>query len=241
MVYIIRSRDDIILDGVPALSVGLVCDIPPVPPMAQQRYTSWTSGGDTPSSVPDDVYDTINYTVTARVIKKPYDFDNSDIYAFLRGKKILQISRLVGKHFRIQRINAITPVSNYKANEITYKITFVLDPWKYYDDNDELIVPQSGIITNPGTRYSKPIFRATLTEQAGSVLTCNGVGLTIFDTGAITVDSERMIVYKTVSGVNTAITQKTVGMLPMLSPGQNIVQLSVGQETLSCVGNWRDY
>ena len=174
MGYIIRSRDDIILDGVPALSVGLVCDIPPVPPMAQQRYTSWTSGGDTPSSVPDDVYDTINYTVTARVIKNPYDFDNSDIYAFLRGKKILQISRLVGKHFRVQKINAITPVSSLKANEITYKITFVLDPWKYHDDNEEIIVPASGIITNPGTRYSKPIFRCTV-ASSGSKLTCNGV------------------------------------------------------------------
>lgn len=241
MGYLIRTRDEFYLDSIPALSVGLAVEIPPVPPMAQQRYTTWQDGGDTPISVPDNEYDAIKYTLTARVIKKPHDFDNSEIYNFLHGKKILQISRLPDKHFRIQRILGITPKSNYKANEITYQITFMLDPWKYYDDNPEIIVPASGIITNPGTRYSKPVIRANLTAEAGSVLTCNGVGLTIFDTGAITVDSERMIVYKTVNGVNTAITQKTVGMLPMLSPGQNLVQLSVGQETLSCIGNWRDY
>ena len=113
MGYLIRTRDEFYLDGIPALSVGLAVEIPPVPPMAQQRYTTWQNGGDTPISVPDNEYDAIKYTLTARVIKKPYDFDNSEIYDFLHGKKILQISRLPDKHLRIQRILGITPKSNY--------------------------------------------------------------------------------------------------------------------------------
>ena len=239
MGYLIRTRDEFYLDGTPALSVGLAVEIPPVPPMAQQQYTTWQNGGDTPISVPDNEFEAIKYTITARVIKKPDDFDNTGIYEFLQNKKILQISRLPDKHFKILRILGVTPKQNYRANEITYQITFMLEPWKYHDENPEIIVPAGGIIVNPGTRYSKPIFRATLSEN--STLTCNGVALAINQTGAITVDSERMIIYKTVNGVNTAITQKTVGMLPMLSPGQNLIQWTSGISNLSCIGNWRDY
>ena len=239
MGYLIRTRDEFYLDGIPALSVGLAVEIPPVPPMAQQRYTTWQNGGDTPISVPDNEFEAIKYTITARVIKKPDDFDNTEIYEFLQNKKILQISRLPDKHFKILRILGVTPKQNYRANEIIYQITFMLEPWKYHDENPEIIVPAGGIIVNPGTRYSKPIFRATLSEN--STLTCNGVSLAINQTGAITVDSERMIIYKTVNGVNTAITQKTVGMLPMLSPGQNLIQWTSGISNLSCIGNWRDY
>lgn len=239
MGYLIRTRDEFYLDGTPALSVGLAAEIPPVPPMAQQRYTTWQAGGDTPISVPDNEYDPIKYPITARVIKNPDDFDNTEIYRFLQNKKILQISRLPDKHFKILRILGVTPKQNYRANEITYQITFMLEPWKYHDENPEIIVPAGGVIVNPGTRYSKPIFRAALSEN--STLTCNGVALAINDTGAITVDSERMLIYKTVNGVNTAITQKTVGMLPMLSPGQNLIQWTGGISNLSCIGNWRDY
>ena len=239
MGYLIRTRDEFYLDGIPALSVGLAVEIPPVPPMAQQRYTTWQAGGDTPISVPDNEFEAIKYTITARVIKKPDDFDNTEIYEFLQNKKILQISRLPDKHFKILRILGVTPKQNYRANEITYQITLMLEPWKYHDENSEIIVPAGGVIVNPGTRYSKPIFRAALSES--STLTCNGVELTINQTGAITIDSERMLIYKTVSGVNTAITQYTVGQLPMLSPGQNLIQWSSGISNLSCIGNWRDY
>lgn len=240
MGYLIRTRDEFYLDGTPALSVGLAVEIPPVPPMAQQQYTTWQAGGDTPISVPDNEYDPIKYTITARVIKNPDDFDNAEIYRFLQNKKILQISRLPEKHFKILRILGVTPKQNYRANEITYQITFMLEPWKYHDENPEIIVPAGGIVTNPGTRYSKPVFRCTV-ATVGSKLTCNGVELTINQTGAITIDSERMLIYKTISGVNTAITQYTVGQLPMLSVGQNAIQWTGGISNLSCIGNWRDY
>ena len=240
MGYLIRTRDEFYLDGTPALSVGLAVEIPPVPPMAQQRYTTWQAGGDTPISVPDNEYDPIKYQITARVIKNPDGFDNTEIYRFLQNKKILQISRLPEKHFKILRILGVTPKQNYRANEITYQITFMLEPWKYHDENPEIIVPAGGVIVNPGARYSKPVFRCTV-ASVGSKLTCNGVELTINQTGAITIDSERMLIYKTVSGVNTAITQYTVGQLPMLSVGTNAIGWTEGISNLSCVGNWRDY
>ena len=105
----------------------------------------------------------------------------------------------------------------------------------------EYLVP--GFTKTPSfgsTRYSKPIIRCTI-SAAPATITTNGETLTINQTGQITIDSDRMLVYKTVSGVNTAITQFTSGKLPMFAVGQNLVAVSSGVSNVTVVGNWRCY
>ena len=123
---------------------------------------------------------------------------------------------------------------------IDYKISFTLSPFRYLKDNDEqLIGDTGGVVENPGTRYSKPIVRCQVVATPAAITT-NGETLTINKTGIITIDSDRMIVYKTENGVNTAITQFTSGRLPMLSPGTNLIQ-GTNTGNISVVGNWRCY
>lgn len=234
----IQSPDYFSIDGVLSSSVGLYCDTPPVPPMARKRFTTFKYGSDEDGVFSDDSFENVSYTLQA--YKFGEDYDVSDIYAFLQDAKRLEISRDDTYFYKIRTVDSVTPQIKYDGARADYKIRLTLSPFRYHKENEEIIVPAGGIITNPGTRYSKPIFRCTV-ASTGSKLTCNGVELTINQTGAITVDSERMLIYKTVSGVNTAITQYTVGQLPMLSPGQNLIQWTSGISNLSVVGNWRDY
>lgn len=238
--YIPKTKYDFWLDGVSGSSLGLAVEIPPVPPMALQSYTVYRYGDDSLGYAPDNEFDAITITINARVIRRPDNYDNTELYAFLQGKKMLKISRLPDHYFRVRRVLGITPKLAAKGNDITYQIQFVCDPWKYISANSEFSLPQDGIINNPGTRYSKPIVRMQVTS-APATITTNGVVLTINATGQITIDSDRMLVYRTVNGVNEAITQYTQGALPMLSVGTNLMTVSSGISNVSIVGNWRCY
>ena len=240
--YVPRTRDDFWLDGISGSSYGLAVDIPPVPPLAVQQYTQYTYGGDTFGFAPDTVFEPLTITIKARKFRSPQDFDSSALYAFLQGKKKLKLSRFPGFHFRIRRLLGITPKVSAKGNEITYQIQFVVDPWKYADYNPEFVLPVDGIVTNAGTRYSKPIIRFTKSDSNDAIISTNGVYLTIGSpSGIITVDSDRMLVYKTENSVNTAITQYTSGNLPMLSPGTNAITVTSNIENATVIGNWRCY
>lgn len=234
----IQSPDYFSINGVLSSSVCLYCDTPPVPPMAKKRFQTFRFGSDEDGVFSDDSFDNVSYTLQA--YKFGEDFDVRDIYAFLQNAKRLEISRDETYFYKIRTVDGVTPQIKYDGARSDYKIRMTLAPFRYHKENDEIIVPAGGIVTNPGTRYSKPIFRCTV-ASVGSKLTCNGVELTINQVGAITIDSERMLIYKTVSGVNTAITQYTVGQLPMLSVGQNLIEWTSGISNLSVVGNWRDY
>ena len=238
--YHIRTRDDFSLDGVSASSLGLAVEIPPVPPLATQQYTEYRYGGDTMGFAADNEFDPITITLQARVIKKPQEYDNTALYAFLQGKKILRMSRFGGYYYRIRRLLGITPRAKAQNNDITYQIQFVCDPWKHMDNTQEFPLPNDGVIANPGTRYSKPIIRMNVTGTPATVTT-NGEVLTINTTGLITIDSDRMLVYKTVNNENTAITQYTQGKLPLFAVGTNLLQVSSNINSVTVVGNWRCY
>lgn len=238
--YVPRTKYDFWLDGVSGSSLGLAVEIPPVPPMALQQYTVYRYGDDSLGYAPDNEFDAITLTINARVIRNPESYDNSALYAFLQGKKILKISRLPEHHFRVRRVLGITPKQKAYGNDITYAIQFVCDPWKYLDDNPETALPIGGVIENPGTRYSKPVIRCTASSSPATITT-NGETLTINAVGLITIDSDRMLVYKTDNGQNIAITQYTQGKLPMLAPGTNLVSVSANVSNVTYTGNWRCY
>jgi phage-related protein len=238
--YIPKTKYDFWLDGVSGSSLGLAVEIPPVPPMALQSYTVYRYGDDSLGYAPDNEFDAITITINARVIRRPDNYDNTELYAFLQGKKMLKISRLPDHYFRVRRVLGITPKLAAKGNDITYQIQFVCDPWKYISANNEFVLPNDGVIENEGTRFSKPIIRMNVTGTPATITT-NGEVLTITTTGLITIDSDRMIVYKTVNGENTAITQYTQGKLPMFAVGTNLVQVSTNINSVTVVGNWRCY
>ena len=238
MSYIIKTRDDFLLDGVSALSFGLAVEMPqPVPP-ANQRYTTWTTG-DTDFSEPDDSFDDVRYTLTARRIKSPDEFRNSDLYAALASAKTLQLTRNAGRYYRISRLMDVQPTAAYHGNEIAYKITFMLSPFAYHLQNDA-VTPEDNVVYNPGTRYSRPIYHITKTSaNAEATLNVNGQILQFLSGSPqkVTADAERMIAFDTDSQTNC--TRFTYGFFPFLAPQDNAV--STHNCSVSIIGNWRDY
>ena len=235
MGYVIKGRYDFAINGVSARTVGLIVDQLDPPPMAQQRYTVTPVSMDADLVQSDDVYDDISWTITSRVIKNPQDFDNTAIYAFLHDAQMLTVSTIAGKYFRVRGVPAIVPAAAQHGNEITYAIAFRLAPFKYHAQNAE-ITPTNGTVTNPGTRYSRPVYK--ITHSGACTLTVNGDALQIDATAAspIYIDSERMIAYDE-AGNNQTI--HTTGQYPFLVPGVNSV--STTGTAVEITGNWRDY
>ena len=241
MAYIIRSRYNFWINDISASSVGLVMEMPDPVPMAKQRYTVWTSG-DTDNSSPDNTFEDIEYTFIARRFKTPDNFLSTDIYKLFAEARTLRISQNPNRYYKIKRVVNIVPSAAHHGNEITYRITLALSPFAYHTDNSQTLVVNNQI-ENPGTRYSRPIYKFAHAQNTTTFLSVNGQVLEINYQAAtpIIIDCERMIAMSE-SGVNQ--TQYTAGQFPFLSPGTNLLSAYYGEMTqvdLYVTGNWRDY
>ena len=247
MSYIIKTRDDFLLDGVSALTYGLAVEMPQPVPMARQRYTTFQSG-DTDTTTPDDSFEAVRYTLTARRIKTPDIFRASDLYAALASAHTLTLTRNAGRVYRIASVVDVTPTARIKGNEITYRITLNLQPFAYHADNP-IVTPENNAVSNPGTRYSRPIYYIKQAQTGGGSLitdasiSVNGQTLSVAFPDSpggrqtIVVDAERMIAYD--DDTHTNWTRYTSGLFPFLSPGSNAIVSTDCTVTLR--GNWRDY
>lgn len=221
MAYMISGRCDFSLNGVSARTLGLVVDELRPPPMAKRRYSVWKVGTDTDLTAPDGDFDSPEYHIRARIIRQP-NHDNTLIYEFLASARTLELSILPGYFFHVQQVLGVQPTTALRGNELTYDIGFVLAPFKYLIDNPEITV-DTETVTNPGNRYSKPVWH--LTGCIGNaVLTVNSQVLQIKDfTGAAFIDTEKMIAY---DSRNESIMPKTYGIFPYLQPGTNSVRFT---------------
>lgn len=231
----IISADYFIVNGVSSATVGLFVDTPPVPPMAAQRYTEWATGVDMDNSSPDDVYENIQITLSCYMFFKSVNFSLAEVYAFLAPAKTLQLSRFADRYLKVRQVQSVSPSSQYDGNKIKLQIGFVCAPFKYHTSNEEIAV-NTDTITNPGTRYSRPVYK--ITHNGACTLTVNGQELQIAAgaSSPIFIDAERMFAY---NGNGENQTKYTTGNYPFLQPGQNAIA-STGSG-LTVIGNWRDY
>lgn len=235
MAYIIKGRYDFFVNGVSARSVGLVVDNLDPPPFAEQRISVYPVGSDADLVAPDETYNDIIIRINARILKKPFDMDNSALYAFLNGARTLKLSTIPDKHFCVNAVQGITPTAVYNGNQHSYEISFRCAPFKYHDSNDEITFSGS-TITNPGTRYARPLWHVT--GAATTTLTVNGETFTVTGSSGTEyyIDSEHLLAYLP-NGTN--ILPITYGNFPFLQSGINSVSISAG--TLKYKMNARDY
>ena len=231
----LTSTDYILINGVSSETVGLWIDTPPVPPLSRQRVTTWETGIDADGSVPDDVFDNIQLAVDAYVFFKTADFSLAAVYAFLANAQTVGISRFADRFFKVREVGGIAPQAQYDGQRLHIPVTFVCDPFKYHTSNSA-VTPDGGTVTNPGTRYSRPVYK--ITHSGGCTLTVNGETLTIASgaSSPVYIDADRMFAYDG-DGVNQ--TKYTTGAFPFLQPGTNNV--STTGTAVEITGNWRDY
>ena len=237
----IQSPDYFTIDGVSSETVGLYVDTPPIPPLAKQRYTTYKTGVDMDVSTPDDVFENITLSFSCFMFMKNDDFSLSAVYGFLQSGNKLAFSRFPNRYFKIQQLGGVNPSQQYDGNKIKLSVSFICSPFKYHTSNDE-ISPENNIINNPGTRYSRPLYKI-VKSSAGSAasITVNQTDtLQLLATSpqAVTVDAEHMIAFET-SGTHDNCTRFTYGLFPFLSPGANVI--TCDGCTVTVIGNWRDF
>ena len=222
------SPDFIKVNGVLSSAVGLWIDTPPVPPMAQQRITSAKGGLDCDISVRDDVWDDITLKIDAYVFFTSDDFDLSPVYAYLADAQTLEISRFPGFYFKVRSVKAVSPQHQHDGERVKLSLQFVCKPFKYFTSND-WVTPTEGVLTNPGTRFCRPVYRIQGAQTV--TLTVNTAQFTVTSAGGddFYIDSERLLCYLE-NGTN--ILPKTAGNLPFLQPGTNNVSVSAGTLTV---------
>lgn len=234
----IESKDYFIINGVSSRSIpDLYVDTPSVPPMAQQRYTTYQTGADEDSTSPDSTYENITYTLTFYTFDRE-NFDNRDIYAFLANAETLQISRFNDFYFKVREVRMSEPKNVSRGLKIRYTVTFMLAPFKYLTDNPETTISNGSVVRNNGTRYSKPIFKITGTGNIK--LTVNGETFEVNGLSAgqeITIDSSRYITY---SG-NDLFHNRTKGKYPFLAVGDNWIEWDGSISSVKITKNERCY
>lgn len=220
----VTSNDYFALDGVSCSTVGLWCDTPPVQVLSELRGKNYQVGADEDLYLSDDTYADIQFRITAFSFFST-DFDTSAVYAFLRGKSKLKLSRNNGYYYKIRTISC-NPSQSYDGKRIQYQITIKCAPFRYIDDEEIITLSSSGIVQNAGTLYCKPVYTLHLSANSGiGTLTVNGQTVTInipssIGSNTFVIDSEKMLAY---DGNNAIRTQNTAGYFPFMSVGTNSV------------------
>lgn len=238
----IESKDDFLINGVSIRTIpDIYVDTPSVPPMAQQRYTTYQNGSDEDGTAPDNTFENISYSLTFYTFDRK-SFDNSDIYAFLanaeKPPRTLQVSRLKGFYFKIREVHPETPENIANGEKIRYRVSFTLSPFKYLTDNPETSIQSGDIVTNRGTRYSRPVFRITGTGDIK--LTVNDETFEVkglSENQEVVIDSSRYITY---SG-NELFHNRTNGKYPFLAVGDNNVSWEGNISDVKVIRNERCY
>ena len=233
-----NTPDWFILDGVSSDTIkDIYVDTPAVPPMAKQRYTRYQTGADEDGVSPDNTFEDLTYTLIFYTFDRE-NFDNRDIYSFFANPHTLQISRLKGFYFKIHEIEISNPENISQGKKIRYTVTFKLAPFKYFTDNDEVEVKKGQIISNRGTRYSRPIFKILGTGDIklkvnGETFEVNG----LTENQQVIIDSSRYITY---SG-NNLFYAKTKGQYPFLAVGDNLIEWEGNISSVNVTKNERCY
>lgn len=233
---VLTSPDFVIADGVSSATVGLYVDTPPVVPLAEQRVTQFQTGIDADYFSRDDVFEPIRVTIPAYVFFRTADFNLSEIYAFFVNAKKIQLSRFSDRYLKIRSVAGITPAHQWDGQRIRLSVQLICDPFKYFTANEPFEVSDP-VVTNPGTRYSRPVYK--ITHSGACQLVVNNQHLKIYSTAPspIFIDAERMFAY---SATNQNATADTEGLFPFLEAGENTVY-TTGDSSLEITGNWRDY
>ena len=224
------------LDGTSSDTLGIYVDYLPPMPMAEQKYTDFNVGEDEQKTTPDDVFNNITYQIRFYTFL-PENYNDSAIKAFCFNKTALTLSRFPGYYFKIRKASLQTADGTGYGKRVDYTLTLILAPFKYVTDNQQITLASGDTISNPYTRYSKPLFEITGTGNI--TLTVNDVAFTISgltENQTVYVDSTRHITY---SG-STLLTGKTNGQYPLLNIGSNTVSWTGTISSVKYNGNWRD-
>ena len=180
-----------------------------------------------------DVYDDFLLSVEC-VIRNTASLNS--IFAWLKGSGKLTLATRPGGFYDACIVNQISLEQILRGNpHRRFVLNFRCQPFFYLSGVANISIPASGTyLTNPGSVFSEPVLKVTLTSDAqitmgGSFFELAGI------TGTVTVDTPLKETYKSYSSYNS----KMSGDYPTLLPGENIITWSGGVTGIVITPNWR--
>ena len=180
-----------------------------------------------------DVYDDFLLSVEC-VIRDTASLNS--IFAWLKGSGKLTLATRPGGFYDACIVNQISLEQILRGNpHRRFVLNFRCQPFFYLSGVANISIPASGTyLTNPGSVFSEPVLKVTLTSDAqitmgGSYFELAGI------TGTVTVDTPLKETYKSYSSYNS----KMSGDYPTLLPGENIITWSGGVTGIVITPNWR--
>ena len=180
-----------------------------------------------------DVYD--DFLLSVECVIRDTTSLNS-IFAWLKGCGKLTLATRPGGFYEACIVNQISLEQILRGNpHRRFVLNFRCQPFFYLSEVPDVAVSASGTyLTNPGSVFSEPVVKVTLTSDAqitmgGSYFELAGI------TGTVTVDTPLKETYKSYSSFNN----KMSGDYPTLLPGENIITWSGGVTGIIITPNWR--
>lgn len=212
--------------------MGVIVETLPPVPAAQLVYETVTiPGRDGDLLLSDDAYRPIAYTMTLGV-KDALMMEGISSWLFGSGDLIL--SSNPSRKYRA-RINDGIPYERVSRRFRRFQALFALQPFKYETDATILELTASGMIINPGTRWSEPIIKV----YGAGTLTIGGYEMMVTATAgedSVTINSEIQECYYNLS---TLRNNKVTGEFPRLMPGEIDVMISAGITKVEVTPQWR--
>lgn len=222
--------------GSTALNEGLYISDDISIPTPEERVTEYTiPGRDGTLTYKEGTYEDISITVELMYIERPDDVRERfrDIKRWLLGGgDSLKFSHQPDTHYKVKRVS-IDENTRESLIKGDFSVTFLCEPFQYFDEGDTA-VPLSTTIYNDG-ELSHPKYE--ITGEGVCKLTVNGNTATINVSGTVTVDTEKMITYRTLSSLtNTAMSGDYSDLF--LQKGENTLSATSGFD-VQITPRWR--
>jgi predicted phage tail component-like protein len=162
------------------------------------------------------------------------DSNNIDnIKVWLEGFDKLIFSWENDRYYNAKCVNQIDIAQSFEIFG-DFPIIFKAQPFAYSLNDSLITLLSSGIINNPGTKYSNPIVK--IYGNGAVDLTINNTAIHLDNVdGYITIDSELVDCYKDTVLMNNYMS----GDFPILVPGDNSINWSGAVTKIEIIPNWR--
>lgn len=232
-----HDTEKFVIDGRSSDSIGVWVDTLPVPPMAKQRYTTWTTKADSNGYYSDDTYEDILYSIDFYKFY-PSSLDDRYIHEYFRDPEKLVLSSNPSVYYRITDFNLDQP-ENYDHKRYHYRANFRLSPFAYTIETEATQLENGGVVAYAGTRYGKPLIVIKGNSLSDVRITINSTAIEIKDVSMgeiLYIDSEQKLVR---NNDGQMIYDRVTGKYPYLDAGGNQVTWTGDLEYLKIMKNER--
>lgn len=200
-------------------------------PVMRGEYVE-VAGRDGSLLVTDGTYENIEISVSMNFVKRRNHLNDQyrRAKAWLQGSGELKFSDDLGAFFKVKSA-AISDYQRAAKNGSKFNALFVCDPYTYLEAGQ--VPVGAGAIVNPYA-LAKPIYK--LTGEGKFTLTVNGNKLTGDIGQNMTIDTDKMLVYREDGSLANSATTGDLDTL-WLPNGENEITITGG--ALEVIPNWR--